>query len=144
MEKIKIICPKHGSFWQTPNNHLRGTQCPTCKKQSSRPEIEFLNYLKIPKTKENRQKKILNFKVDGIKNNKIYEFLGDYYHGNPNRYNPNHYNKRCKKTFGELYHNTIKKFKRLKKQGYTIKYIWEYDWKKFKMGKDKTPNIIEY
>ena len=27
--KIEIICPKHGSFWQTPNAHL---QCCTCLK----------------------------------------------------------------------------------------------------------------
>ena len=26
----KIICKKHGVFYQTPSNHLRGTQCPDC------------------------------------------------------------------------------------------------------------------
>ena len=29
-EKIKIICPKHGIFEQTPNNHLRGQKCGKC------------------------------------------------------------------------------------------------------------------
>ncbi len=28
--KVCIICPKHGEFWQTPSNHLRGTGCPNC------------------------------------------------------------------------------------------------------------------
>lgn len=29
--KIEIICPKHGSFWQTPANHIFGKQdCPQC------------------------------------------------------------------------------------------------------------------
>ena len=28
--KIEIICPKHGSFWQTPLTHLRGSGCPEC------------------------------------------------------------------------------------------------------------------
>jgi len=28
--KIKIICPKHGIFEQTPNNHLNGTLCYKC------------------------------------------------------------------------------------------------------------------
>ena len=28
--KVCIKCPKHGSFWQTPNNHLRGQTCPEC------------------------------------------------------------------------------------------------------------------
>lgn len=27
-----IICPKHGEFWQTPSNHLKGTKCPECAK----------------------------------------------------------------------------------------------------------------
>ena len=28
--KICIICPEHGEFWQTPNNHLFGGGCPAC------------------------------------------------------------------------------------------------------------------
>ena len=28
--KIKIICPKHGEFWQDPSSHLRGCNCPKC------------------------------------------------------------------------------------------------------------------
>ena len=28
--KVCIICPKHGEFWQTPNNHLKGKGCPDC------------------------------------------------------------------------------------------------------------------
>lgn len=27
---IKIICPKHGEFYQTPNDHLNGKGCPIC------------------------------------------------------------------------------------------------------------------
>ena len=29
-EKIEIICPEHGSFFQTPNNHKNGQRCPKC------------------------------------------------------------------------------------------------------------------
>lgn len=29
--KVCIICPKHGEFWQTPSNHLRGNGCPKCR-----------------------------------------------------------------------------------------------------------------
>ena len=29
-EKVCIICSKHGEFWQSPNNHLRGARCPGC------------------------------------------------------------------------------------------------------------------
>lgn len=33
-EKICIICPDHGEFWQLPGNHLSGTRCPKCAKKS--------------------------------------------------------------------------------------------------------------
>lgn len=29
-EKVCIICPKHGEFWQTPHNHCHGQNCPLC------------------------------------------------------------------------------------------------------------------
>ena len=30
--KVCIICPEHGEFWQTPDNHLNSNQgCPTCR-----------------------------------------------------------------------------------------------------------------
>ena len=29
-EKVCIICPKHGEFWQIANSHLRGQGCPKC------------------------------------------------------------------------------------------------------------------
>ena len=28
--KVCIICPEHGEFWQTPNSHLQGQGCPKC------------------------------------------------------------------------------------------------------------------
>lgn len=28
--KVCILCPKHGEFWQTPNNHLSGNGCKLC------------------------------------------------------------------------------------------------------------------
>ena len=29
-QKVCIVCPKHGEFWQTPNSHLLGKGCPKC------------------------------------------------------------------------------------------------------------------
>ena len=29
-EKVCIICPEHGEFWQIPDNHLRGEKCKKC------------------------------------------------------------------------------------------------------------------
>lgn len=48
-EKICIVCPKHGEFWQTPDNHLHSHGCPYCKE--SKLENEVCNLLlenKIP------------------------------------------------------------------------------------------------
>jgi hypothetical protein len=28
--KVEIICPEHGSFWQTPESHWRGSGCSSC------------------------------------------------------------------------------------------------------------------
>ena len=30
-QKVCIICPKHGEFWQRPADHLIGIGCPMCK-----------------------------------------------------------------------------------------------------------------
>lgn len=34
-DKVKIICKKHGEFYQTPNAHLGGTGCPVCAREST-------------------------------------------------------------------------------------------------------------
>ena len=31
-DKVRIICPIHGEFWQNANNHLHGSGCPVCSK----------------------------------------------------------------------------------------------------------------
>lgn len=42
-EKVEIVCPKHGSFFQRPDNHLNGAGCPICK--SSKGELLVKNIL---------------------------------------------------------------------------------------------------
>lgn len=37
-EKVCIICPEHGEFWQDPHNHLKGKGCPVCGKNKSKPQ----------------------------------------------------------------------------------------------------------
>jgi hypothetical protein len=142
--KIRINCPFHDTFFQTPMNHLKGRGCPRCSYYVSKPEIQFLNYLKIPNIKSNRQVFILGKKVDGIKNNVIYEFLGDYWHGNPKIYNKNDINKANKTKFGDLYDSTIKKFKMLKQNGYSIKYIWESDWDLWNKNQGQKIPLLEF
>ena len=41
--KVCIICPEHGEFWQTPNNHLFGAGCPVCPQSNLEGEVrQFL------------------------------------------------------------------------------------------------------
>jgi hypothetical protein len=37
--KVCIICPIHGDFWQTPNNHLFGSGCPSCPQSNLEGEV---------------------------------------------------------------------------------------------------------
>ena len=41
--KVRIICPNHGEFWQSPDNHLHGCGCPKCN--LSHLERSVMNYL---------------------------------------------------------------------------------------------------
>lgn len=38
-EKVEIECPIHGSFWQTPHNHLNGAGCPICRNRLNKNHI---------------------------------------------------------------------------------------------------------
>lgn len=40
--KVKLICPIHGEFWQTPDSHLRGRGCPKCNHSKLEKNIENL------------------------------------------------------------------------------------------------------
>lgn len=135
--KITIICKIHGEFYKTPINHLINKQgCPKCSHSTSNSEIEWLNYIGIPIKYRNKTLKIGDFliKPDAYDSNTntIYEFYGDYWHGNPKIYNANDINKSSKKTFRELYEKTIQRETMIKSAGYKIIYIWESDWNKLK------------
>jgi len=135
--KVKISCPLHGEFYQRPNDHLNGKGCLYCslERTTSREETEFLDYIDIPKECRNRY--IYPYNVDAYipASKTIYEFLGDYWHGNPQKYSPNKLNKHCLRSFRSLYSETFDRLYYLKNKGYCVKYIWESDWKKFQRGR---------
>lgn len=55
--KLEIICPKHGSFWSTPGNHLAGKGCPKCKTSKGENKIrDILNSLNIVFVEQKRFK----------------------------------------------------------------------------------------
>lgn len=45
-DKIKIICPKHGEFWQTPDNHVSGHGCKACAGFESHNNETFISKAK--------------------------------------------------------------------------------------------------
>ena len=52
---VCIICPEHGEFWQRPDNHLHGQECPVCK--TSKLENDILKWLKNKNIQFEYQKK---------------------------------------------------------------------------------------
>ena len=138
IEKIIIICKHHGEFEISPNSHLNGSGCSKCKPNYSKQQIKWLDLLSkihnihiqhalneseymIPTTK---------LKADGYckETNTIYEFHGDFWHGNPKLFNSKKINTVTKNTFGELYTKTLEREQQIKSLGYNLVVLWEYDW----------------
>lgn len=146
--KIKIVCPDHGEFFQTPYEHLRSKGCGLCSKANiSIGEKEWLDHLGIPNNKESRQ---VHYKIGGHKfvfdgfdreNKTVYEYYGDYWHGNINlpKFSREKQHPISKRTYGELYDKTMSRKKIVEDAGFKVIFIWESDWKiqKNKMKKKK-------
>jgi uncharacterized protein YbaR (Trm112 family) len=145
---IEIICHKHGSWYTKPLYHLKGGGCPSCSKIISNKEIAWLNFIKLPNDKLHRQAIIKisgkSFKVDGFDPETItvYEFFGDYWHGNPKRFDQDKIF-HGSKTFGDLYKETMERVEILKSTGYNVVYIWESDWDKQNKDNIKEEGLIE-
>ncbi len=71
------------------------------------------------------------YKADGYckETHTIYEFYGDYWHGNPEIYDSDLINESVGCTMSALYQNTIKREQQLIKLGYTLVVMWENKWK---------------
>ncbi len=64
--------------------------------------------------------------------NTVFEYYGDYWHGNPEVFNPEDVNQRTGKSFEMLNEERLKKEKYITKSGYKLCTIWENDWIKMK------------
>lgn len=137
-KKVTILCSIHGMFEQMPRTHLNGSGCIKCYSIYSKPAIDWLEYSMIknsifiqhacnkgeyiiPKTK---------IRPDGYheETNTLFEYYGDYWHGNPKRYKPDFINSRKNMTMEKLYKDTMNREERLLKLGYNLVTIWESDW----------------
>lgn len=130
--KVKIICNNHEKdfvFKQRVGDHLNGYGCPKCSHRISTKEEQWLNSLNI----QNLQRQVKldclksNQTVDGYdpETNTVYEFYGDYWHGNPEKYDLNKIHPARKVTFGELYRRTIEKENIIKNAGCNLITMWE-------------------
>ncbi len=140
-KEVIITCKIHDiCFKQTPNNHLREVEgCSKCSPSGySLAQIIWLEYMMIKDNtyiyhaeNEGEYKIKVNgkdTKVDGYSQelNKVYEYHGDYYHGNPKKFDREkifHNNI----TFGELYDKTMKRTKDIRALGYEVVEMWESD-----------------
>jgi hypothetical protein len=138
--KVEILCDRHGAFTQTPDAHINQAQgCPHCRVNNfSKEAILWLEYeaqscgITIQHAENGGEYLIPNtpYKADGFckETNTVYEFWGDFWHGNPEVYKSTSTNRVKQVTFGELYSITMKKKQDILQAGYNIVDIWENDW----------------
>lgn len=135
---LELICPKHGSHITRFFNHEKGHGCPKCVSIRSNIQIQWLEYRMIKdgfiQHSDNLGEYIIpntKFYVDGYNKttNTIYEFQGDFWHGNPDIYDLDRINTKINVSFRELYEKTLEKIEIMKSMGYNVIYIWENNWK---------------
>jgi len=138
---ITVICKKHGEFHILPYLHKIGKECQKCSNRYSTISMDWLLFMEKRYLTEIQHARNLGefvipgtrYKADGYikSSNTIFEFHGDFWHGNPELYDENEMNPRVGITYGELYNQTIAKSKIILDKGYNLIEIWENDWKKF-------------
>ncbi len=144
--KMSFVC-NHGHEWNTlPGDVIhRKIGCPFCasSKTFSFMAIEWLNTIEkqeniIIQHRGNSDKEFsipgTKYTVDGYckETNTVYEFHGNYWHGNPRLFNKDDINERVQRTYGELYSDTIKKEQIIKKLGYHLITMWEDEFDNYK------------
>ena len=146
IQKVCITCKEHRDFHQTPDSHLAGRGCPKCScKGFSKAQIEWLELLEklrgvkiqhMGNSAQEHRIKSTKWKADGYckETNTVFEYHGDYWHGNPNIYDPEFMNKVCNRKMKTLYANTMKREKKIKDLGYNLEVMWESDWNKITKG----------
>ena len=115
--------------------HLDGK---SVKVGSSRAEADWLDKLQVPK----RQVVFRGFNnrlyvVDGLnpETKTVYEFLGCKFHGHPTHLDLKIFNTMTRKTYGQMYWETLARFKYLTELGWKVFFVWECDYNKGNLGR---------
>ena len=145
--KIPVRCAVHQDhYWSPMLNDLINNKsgCPHCNTTGySKAEIEWIEFVMategiyIQHAKNGGQVSICDRSVDGMcyETNSVYQFHGDFWHGNPAKYNQNKIHPKYKEkglTYGDKYKETLIKDQELRDQGYNVVIMWELEWKEIK------------
>ena len=141
-DKVWWVCLVCGYKWKTCVYVRTRGRCSGCPKCSKRPVssiaskwLDSLNiFVREYHIKFNKKGK-RGFRVDGFdpETNTVYEFLGDYWHGNPEVFSSEEINPSNKKSYGALYKEALHRLRLLEESGFNVVYIWEND---FNMSQD--------
>ena len=129
--RVNIKCKIHGNFSIVPDAHIYVPfrECPKCSTNKNSLEAQWLKSIGVADEFWQKSIKIGNkkYKLDAYNTatNTVYEFYGDYWHGNPQVYNTSELNSTNGKTFGQLYEDTLHRRKIIIDAGYNFVYMWE-------------------
>ena len=73
--RVCIICPEHGEFWQFPTNHYKGVGCPICK--SPKGEMRIKLFLE----EETNEEFVYQYRSDWLKGQSLDFFFPKYNFG---------------------------------------------------------------
>ena len=127
---IKIICPEHGPFERRVDKHFLGRGCPRCKLegQTSKISQKWLDGLRIKTMiREYRLPEKRLRVVDGFDplTNTVYQFHGDFWHGNPHLYREQEINPVTGETMGRAFDRTMRLDDEIRNLGYNLVIQWE-------------------
>jgi hypothetical protein len=144
-EKITIRCMLHDyRFEQTPNKHLCGEEgCHKCQKRGcSKKQLAWISYLEETTEGGTIHHKMNGgeFRIPGTRyhadgwrpdTHTVYEFHGTLWHGHPSH--PDYIEDEphpviSKKTWGQVYQNTLKKEQKIRELGFNLVVMWEHVW----------------
>ena len=139
---VDIQCPIHGVTAHRYDHLRMGHVCDQCPVRHSKWSLEYLDYRSVRdgyiqhggNEGEFRPPEMPRRPVDGYraKYREITECQGSYHHGDPRVFSHADTYRGGDKTLGDVYRASCEKINNLRKAGYTVIEVWEYDWKRGK------------
>lgn len=155
-KRAKWIC-ESGHVWTTVVKYrtLGHSGCPQCSRRGfSLQAIEWLEYvmkrdhIEIKHAGNGGEVKIMNtaYSADGYceATHTVYEFHGDYWHGNLSKFATDAVRARGGLTYGELYRRTLAREQLIRDLGYNLVVIWQNKFEMLKRsGFSLSPLLVE-